>query len=173
MLILTTIFLLVFTTPIYPHGKEVHSNKVRPEVDSNSKAQPLRSELLQDSRFVEINEDYQKEVKNIFKKSCYNCHTDKTDYPWYFSLPGIKQVIESDIKEAKKHLFLTDAFPFRSHSTPLKDLEAIWKSIEANEMPPFEYRIMHPDSKLDSNEKAIIKKWIYETKKRLKCDLPC
>lgn len=173
MLIRITTFLLVVTRPIYPHGKEGHNKKVTDEVDSNSKVQVYRPEQQQDSRFVEINEYYQKNVKNIFKKSCYNCHTDKTEYPWYFSLPGIKQVIENDIKEAKSHLFLTETFPFRSHSTPLNDLEEIWNSIEADEMPPFEYRIMHPDSKLNSDEKAIIKKWIDETKKRLKCDLPC
>ena len=176
----TIFFLLSFATSIYPHGSENHDKQdtqrkksSKSEIPIDRKAQSHISEEARNSWLVKINEDYQKKVKNIFKRSCYDCHTDKTKYPWYFKLPGIKQVIERDIKKAKEHLFITETFPFRTHSTPLNDLSAIWKSIDSREMPPLRYRIMHPKSELRPEEKATVKTWIDEANTRLKCDLPC
>ncbi len=102
--------------------------------------QPVASadnELKQ--KYTQINKLYIKTVKPIFKKSCFDCHGNTTNYPWYYKVPGVKQLIDSDIKESKKHLDFSKDFPFISHETPLKDLDAIGKSVNNNSMPPFRY----------------------------------
>ena len=96
----------------------------------------------------------------ILKRSCYDCHSNHTDYPWYAKLPGAKQLIDSDIAEAKEHLDMSKDFPFSGHASPLEDLEAIDKEVRDGEMPPFRYRFMHPSSKLTGQESKVVSEWV-------------
>lgn len=107
-----------------------------------------------------INEMYLTDIKPIFQKSCFACHTSQTIYPWYSKIPGAKQLIEHDVTEAKVHLDMEFDFPFKSHATPIEDLKAISDSIAKNEMPPFRFRIMHSEAKMSDEEKSKIQKWI-------------
>jgi hypothetical protein len=143
------------------HGGEDHSNKtMRTERSTpNDKEQ---------KKYTKINQAYLKIVKPIFKKSCFDCHGNSTVYPWYYKIPGIKQLIDSDIREAKRHLDFSKDFPFKSHETPLKDLNAINISIKNGQMPPFRYEIMHGDKKLTKDDVKHIKRWINESKEILK-----
>lgn len=122
-------------------------------------AAPADDSADQEEALVHISLAYESQIKPIFERACYNCHGGPTKYPWYYKIPGAKQLIDSDIKEAHKHLDMTGGFPFQSHATPKEDLEAIIKSINDKTMPPFEYRILHSESKLTDAEKDTIKTW--------------
>ena len=97
----------IFSISLYVlgHGGEDHSNKtMRTERSTpNDKEQ---------KKYTKINQAYLKIVKPIFKKSCFDCHGNSTVYPWYYKIPGIKQLIDSDIREAKRHLDFSKDFPF-------------------------------------------------------------
>ena len=84
--------------PSWGHGDEDHS-------EMKKEIQPVASadnELKQ--KYTQINKLYIKTVKPIFKKSCFDCHGNTTNYPWYYKVPGVKQLIDSDIgvKEAPR-----------------------------------------------------------------------
>lgn len=115
-----------------------------------------------------INASYLATIKPIFRRACFDCHSIQTHYPWYYNIPGIKQWIDSDIKEARKHLDMTNDFPFRGHGSPRKDFEAIRKTIQKNSMPPFRYTMMHWDARLTESEKEIVLKWIDENQQKLR-----
>ncbi len=122
---------------------------------------PMPAPTGQESEILaQINSQYLKEVKPIFRKSCFDCHSSSTRYPWYAKLPGAKQLIESDVNESKVHLDLSNDFPFGGHGTPNEDLEAIAEVIKEGSMPPFRYRILHSDSKLSNDEKEAIQNWV-------------
>ena len=115
-----------------------------------------------------INQSYLQTVKPIFKRSCFDCHSTVTNYPWYSKLPGASWLIKSDITEARSHVDMTADFPFKSHSTPNKDLEAIRESISEGSMPPLRYRALHWDSALSDDEKKQVMSWIELSLKQLK-----
>ncbi len=115
-------------------------------------------------KLVKTNELYKDKVKVIFQNKCFTCHSQNTVLPWYYPLPGAKQLIDSDIKEAKKHLDFSDDFPFKGHGTPSEDLDAIKEAVEENSMPPFRYRALHWGSGLKENEKKTILDWVHESK---------
>ncbi|MCH8227563.1 MAG: heme-binding domain-containing protein, partial [Proteobacteria bacterium] len=100
-----------------------------------------------------MNQAYLESVKPIFKIKCFDCHSNKTQYPWYYRLPFVKKTIDQDIQDARRHLNLSNDFPFGGHGTPKQDLEAIRSVLQDNSMPPLRYKIMHWNSELDSNEK--------------------
>ncbi len=115
-----------------------------------------------------IREDYKRRVEPIFQKSCMDCHSGQTRYPWYYKIPGIKQMLDSDIREARHHLDFSDGYPFKSHATAIEDLDAIAESVQKGTMPPLFYRIMHRSYALTEEEKKAVLDWIEKSKKLLK-----
>ncbi len=115
----------------------------------------------------EINEEYVKKIKPIFQRSCMNCHSSHTEYPWYYSLPGVKQLIDHDLREAKVHLDMSKDFPFVGHGSPQEDLASIKNSVEKNMMPPWRYQILHWSSKIELEEVKLIQDWVKSSSERL------
>lgn len=72
------------------------------------------------------------------------------------ALTLIKQIMESDIKEAKKHLNMSKDFPFISHASPLKDLKVLKKIGVNGGMPPIQYILGHWSARLNSSVKEKI-----------------
>lgn len=118
-------------------------------------------------KFSLINEKYLSDVKPIFQRSCFDCHSSQTQYPWYYKVPGVRQMIDADIKEAKEHLDFENDFPFKSHAMPLEDLNAIAEETQKDTMPPLMYRLMHSDTKLTEIEKNKITNWVNFSKEAL------
>jgi hypothetical protein len=113
----------------------------------------------QDNPIDSINEEYKKKIKPIFEQKCMDCHSSKTQWPWYHKIPGIKQLLDHDVAEGREHIDFSNDFPFEGHGTPYEDIHAIHKAIEEDSMPPFEYRLMHPNSKLNTQEKQTVLEW--------------
>jgi hypothetical protein len=138
------------------HKGETHTPK-KEENHSDHAAKELEKVM------GSINESYIANVKPVFKKSCFDCHSSNTNYPWYSRVPGAKQLIESDIAEAKEHLDMSADFPFKGHGAPKEDLEAIRDSVNEKTMPPFRYRMMHWSSGLNDSERTTILRWVEES----------
>lgn len=142
-----------------PHEKRPHHEKteVEKKASTHNEEEALKT----------INQNYVKNVKQIFQASCFDCHSGQTRYPWYYKIPGAKQLIDRDIREARKHIDMSDDFPFNGHGTPSEDLEALQKSIQKSTMPPFRYKITHWNSQLSQEQKRVILKWIEESQDEL------
>lgn len=106
-----------------------------------------------------INEQYQKKVKLLFQRACFDCHSSDPKFPWYHKVPLVKGIMDRDVKEAKIHLDMSAGFPFTGHGPPSEDLVAIEKAIKNDEMPPFRYKILHSDAALSDSEKEPVLEW--------------
>lgn len=115
--------------------------------------------------FTQINQEYQG-VKHILEYSCFDCHSTQTDYPWYHSIPGLKQWMDGHIEHGLHHLDLTNDFPFPGRSQAHK-LEEIKEQIEAGEMPIFSYRIMHWGRMIENEKRDTLFQWIDSSIARL------
>lgn len=140
---------------VLSHGDKKHVAKEEaPEVKPEKAIRDINLVLMA------INKDYKNTVKPLFEQKCFDCHSDKTDYPWYYRIPGIKGFIDGDIAEAREHLDLSKDFPFGGHGDPAEDLEELEKVISEGSMPPFQYRLMHWGSGFSEAEKELILAWI-------------
>ena len=153
--LLLVLFLNLYTILVFAHGDKPH--KV-----TESKENTVVVEST-GSANQEINDNYLKYVKPIFQMKCMDCHGSGNEKPWYYALPGSKQLMDSDIEEAKEHMDMTNDFPFGGHGEPGEDLESLEESIKEETMPPWQYKLMHWSSTLTEPEKDTIKKWIKES----------
>lgn len=145
----------------HAHKDEVH----KPNIDDDGfeviETGPSPDQL------TKINTEYLKKIKPIFQNKCLACHGTGISLPWYSVIPGPKQLIESDIAEAKEHMDMTNDFPFGGHGSPADDLEALKRTVLEGTMPPFRYKIMHWRSGLSVEEKARIINWIEDSMKTI------
>jgi hypothetical protein len=98
------------------------------------------------------------DVQSILKKSCSDCHSQQTEYPWYTKIQPIGWWINHHIEEGRME-FNMDQFG----NYPIKRqehlLEEIVEVVESGEMPMSSYVLMHPKSKLSSSEKKLLTDW--------------
>lgn len=153
---LLALFLFIFSSTTFAH-KNHHAAQT-----TQVPAKPPNDQLSR------INELYKDKVKPIFQKKCFDCHSQNTQYPWYYKIPGARQLIDGDIEEAKEHLDFTNDFPFGGHGVPSEDLEAIGDVAKENSMPPFRYWILHRESSLTNEERRIILEWVDKSRTFLK-----
>ncbi|MBX2988838.1 MAG: heme-binding domain-containing protein [Bdellovibrionaceae bacterium] len=136
----------------------LHAHKGEDHIDKEIVSNTLSTNEI--PALKAINNEYLQTIKPIFQRSCMNCHGSDTQYPWYYSLPGAKKLIDYDIKESKNHLDMSNNFPFRGHGTPEQDLIAIRDSIQQGTMPPLRYQLLHWSSRIKTEEIHAIQNWV-------------
>jgi len=151
---------LILTLLIVPITLLGHGNEKHDETRITLTPVVMSMDENKTEVFKEINEAYIKEVKPIFKAKCFDCHGTIESYPWYYKVPGIKQLMDWDMEESKEHLDMRKDFPFVSHESPLEDLKSLKEVIEEDDMPPIQYVLGHWDSYLTKLEKETVYEWV-------------
>jgi hypothetical protein len=91
-------------------------------------------------------------LRPIISRACRDCHTDQTQWPWYSRLPLVSLLIEHDVKKGREHLNFSTWAANQSHPPTRNQLQEVCDAVSDNEMPPRSYRILHPDSRLSSQD---------------------
>ncbi len=101
-----------------------------------------------------------KEVEAILKRSCYDCHSNHTNFPWYSSVAPVSFFTKMHVKEGRKHLNFSKWNSY-SDEKKAKYLEKIPKAIKSK-MPLPSYLLIHKDAKLSKADKKTLSDWASE-----------
>lgn len=126
---------------------------IRPAQNKAEGTQPNNIEQV-----VAINDD----VKAIFTKACYDCHTNNTNYPWYSMVQPVGWWLQRHVNEGKEH-FNFDDFATYSPKKQKHKLEEITETITEGEMPLKSYKLIHGEAKLSPEEIAAVKQWVQQS----------
>lgn len=99
------------------------------------------------------------EVEAILRRSCYDCHTNETAWPWYSRLAPVSWLVLRDVKKGRAHMNMSE-WTDDDKDTMQIDLENSWDEIAEGNMPPWFYLPMHPNAYLTDKEKQILKGWL-------------
>jgi hypothetical protein len=103
-----------------------------------------------------------KNVKTILRTSCYDCHSNNTNYPLYSYIQPARFFMESHIKEGKENLNFNEWGNYSSRKQKNK-LDRILKQIKSNEMPLASYTLIHRNAILTPTQKVEVINWIQKT----------
>ena len=94
-------------------------------------------------------------VKSLLQESCYDCHSNNTNYPWYNKIQPAAWYLEDHVKEGKNELnFNTwDELTNRRKKSKLK---SIINQVRDNEMPLYSYTLIHRNAALSDSDKTAI-----------------
>jgi hypothetical protein len=97
-------------------------------------------------------------VQNILKRSCYNCHSEQTEWPWYSNIAPASWLVISDVTGARARMNLSEFGKYSKDKQSIK-LSKICDMITNKEMPPTKYAMIHRDAVLTQEDKDILCNW--------------
>lgn len=157
-LVVFTLSLLIYSVAIL--ADEMEEDSVQPVQQSGL------ADTNADSLYGVIQLEFVK-LEPLWKKACYDCHSDKTVYPWYYKLPLIKGMIDEDINDARGELDMSNGFPFISQRQPVDDLWKLRREVTEGAMPPGKYKVMHWSASLSQAEKDTVAAFVDNSLKLL------
>ncbi len=101
-------------------------------------------------------------VKNILEKSCYDCHSNKTNWPWYSHFPPGSYFVGDHVKHGRGHLNFTEWDKYDTKKRK-KLLEEMIEEIEKKNMPLNPYLLLHSEAELNIKDIEILKNWVFSS----------
>ncbi len=97
------------------------------------------------------------DVMAILKRSCYDCHSNETRWPWYANVAPMSWAVRRDVIEGRKALNFSTWYDYSDAKR--KELrKQIYRSV-AIAMPLPQYLWLHHDAKLSQKDKQRIRDW--------------
>jgi hypothetical protein len=106
------------------------------------------------------------EVKSILDKSCNDCHSNNTRYPWYASVQPLAWWLNDHVKDGKGEINFDEFMtlpPKKAHHK----MEEVSEMVEEDEMPLKSYRLIHRSAILFAQEKTLLTSWAQSTMKKI------
>jgi len=97
-------------------------------------------------------------VTATLRRACFDCHSNETRWPWYSRLPVAGHLIARDVREGRAQL---DWSLWESYNR-FDRAELLDKACErarAGLMPPWPYRMVHPETQLSAKDVDELCEW--------------
>jgi len=94
------------------------------------------------------------QVVALLKRSCGDCHSNDTVWPWYARISPVSYLVVRDVTRGRRHLNFSAVASLSDHQ-----MGEIYDVINLREMPPKAYTFMHPEAKLSPADSDLLKKW--------------
>jgi len=98
-------------------------------------------------------------VQGILKRSCYDCHSNQTYWPWYSNIAPVSWLVADDVNNGRKKMNFSE-WGKQTQSKQEKRLQDIYDQVSQGDMPLPKYLIIHKDAKLSQSDKDAILGWI-------------
>jgi len=98
-------------------------------------------------------------VVKILRRSCGDCHTHSTVWPWYSHVAPVSWLVRNHVNKARKKM------DFSKWAPDPHELGAICREISSGAMPMPSYLWIHRDAKLSPAEIKLICDWTREASK--------
>ncbi len=97
-------------------------------------------------------------VRAILRRSCYDCHSDQTHYPWYSAIQPVAWWLDSHVRDGKSAVNFSrfGAYPPRN---AVRKLEAVSNEVHDATMPLPSYLLIHRDARLSPADAAALESW--------------
>ena len=99
------------------------------------------------------------EIRSILTKSCYDCHSNQTKWPFYSYIAPISWLVTHDVEEGRNELNFSE-WQSLSEKQKVKKQEKIIEEVSEDKMPLPVYLLMHSSAELTEGEKDMLKNWL-------------
>jgi len=97
-------------------------------------------------------------VQTILKRSCYDCHSNQTVYPWYAQVQPVGWYLQDHINDGKRSMNFDQFLSYR----PFRQFHRfgdIKEQLDDDEMPLPSYLLIHRYAKLSPEDKTVLIGW--------------
>jgi mono/diheme cytochrome c family protein len=88
-----------------------------------------------------------RETREIAERACFDCHSNQTTWPGYARIAPGSWLIARDVTEGREHLNFSEWQRVQDHADDAAEV------VREEEMPPLQYRLLHPEARLTDEER--------------------
>jgi len=97
-------------------------------------------------------------VRAILRRSCYDCHSNETVWPWYSRVAPVSWLLGRDVKEGRRELNVS-VWNRYEDKRRLRKLKEIIEQVGKKEMPPTIYTVAHRAAILTPEDRKVLMDW--------------
>ena len=117
----------------------VRPERTNPPVDSSSR--------------IDAHVSVPADVAAILERSCRDCHSNETRWPWYSHVAPVSLLLAYDVREGRDEMNFSEWGDYDAETAD-EMLEEICKMVTDGEMPLMPYTWLHPDARLSRADVA-------------------
>lgn len=97
-------------------------------------------------------------IREILERSCYDCHSNRTEWPWYSNVTPVGQWLAHHVDEARQHLNFSiwSELPVYRRAKLMGEMS---EEVEAGDMPLPSYLWLHGEAKLSREDREFFTDW--------------
>lgn len=108
---------------------------------------------------IEANTRMPQNVAAIFQRACSDCHTERTNWPWYSKVAPFQWMIAADVYGGRAHLNLSRWSRYREDERTER-LMGICEMVADDRMPLWHYKLAHRAARLTERDKKTVCDWV-------------
>ena len=108
-------------------------------------------------------------VFSIMQRSCQNCHSEESAWPWYSYVAPVSWMVEKDVRDARSHFNMSRWSEYNMDDR-IQIVAGIATMVRNKSMPIPRYLLMHRDARLSDTEIDFVYQWARAERKRLKAE---
>jgi hypothetical protein len=97
-------------------------------------------------------------VAAVLERSCNDCHSNRTVWPWYSQVAPASWLVVHDVNEGRSELNFSEWGSYDPQKQRRK-LDMICREVSDGDMPEFQYTLVHRNAKLSTAEKQSLCDW--------------
>ena len=97
-------------------------------------------------------------VSAILERSCSDCHSNKTNWPWYSNIAPVSFFIVNHVIDGRKELNFSEWETYKE-KRKLKKFKEICEQVKEGEMPMESYLYVHGNAKLSAEDITTLCEW--------------
>ena len=105
-------------------------------------------------------------VAAIFDRSCKDCHSNKTRWPWYANVAPVSWFVIDHVNEGRQNMNLSEWGRY-TQSDVDGLLKKVCREVKAGVMPLSTYTPLHPGSKLSAEDVKTLCDWTTAERARI------
>ena len=101
-------------------------------------------------------------IENILSRSCNDCHSDQTQWPWYSNVAPVSWIVANHVTSGRRHLNFSEWF--RSDVDDPAEythqkLVSACRELKLGRMPLLSYTFLHPTARLSTKDVQTFCDW--------------
>jgi len=106
-------------------------------------------------------------VQAILDRSCADCHSNRTVYPWYSRITPVSWWLAKHIRNGRREVNFDEIGGYSAKKAAHK-MQEICEQVEKGEMPLESYLPLHPAAKLSEADRKTLCDWAKGEQTRIK-----
>jgi len=111
------------------------------------------------ARTIFASEALPAKVETVLRRSCADCHSNQTRWPWYSYVAPLSWIVAHDVHAARRQMNFSEWTGY-SEKKREERLDGICEQVVNGDMPEGKYALLHRRARVTEDERAAICQWV-------------